>query len=49
MLSNILIAIGFFGLGFLSGMITAAWMALDKYKKYPVDVVLLFEEYAKKF
>ena len=48
MVANILIAVGFFGVGFFTGLITAAWCSLKKYKEYPKEVVLLYEEYAGK-
>jgi hypothetical protein len=49
MIANILIAAGFFGVGFLTGMITAAWCSLKAYKEHPKKVILLFSEYAGKF
>lgn len=49
MITNILMAAGFFGFGFLTGMITSAWVQISAYKKHPLDVILLLEKYASKW
>lgn len=49
MLSNILIAVGFTAIGFILGVYTTGAIVLTKYKKYPVDAILLIDQYAQKW
>lgn len=49
MLSDILIAVGFATVGFFLGMIEFGSLLLSKYKKYPIDVILLIDQYAQKW
>ena len=44
MLSNILIATGFFGMGFLIGMMFMTAMTIKKYKKNPKEFILILEQ-----
>ena len=46
MIANILIAVGFFGIGFFTGMFIAASRLLKTYKAAPKEVILLLDEYA---
>ena len=48
MIANILVAVGFFGIGFFTGIYATAALMLKKYKEYSKQVILLFEEYADK-
>ena len=49
MLSDILIAVGFATVGFFLGIIALGSLILSKYKKYPIDVILLINQYAQKW
>ena len=49
MIANILIAGAFFALGNVTGIWASGWALLSKYKKYPVDVILLIDHYAQKW
>ncbi len=49
MLSDILIAAGFTAVGFLLGVYFFGSLILSRYKKYPVDVILLIDRYAQKW
>ena len=49
MLSDILIAVGFTTVGFFLGMVEFGSLLLSKYKKYPIDVILLIDQYAQKW
>ena len=49
MITNILIAISYFGVGFFVGMFTAAAITLSAYKKNSKETVLVLEEYAEKW
>ena len=49
MITNIAIAVGIFGIGFLTGMYTFAWIELNAYKKDPFRTIALFEQYAREW
>jgi hypothetical protein len=49
MLSDILIAVGFAAIGFILGVYAACATVLTKYKKYPIDAILLIDQYAQKW
>ena len=49
MITNIAIAVGIFGIGFLTGIYTFAWIELNAYKKHPLETIALFEQYASEW
>ena len=49
MVANILIAVSFMAVGFVSGVWYAGALILSKYKKYPIDTILLIDQYAQKW
>ena len=44
MLSNILIATGFFGVGFFIGMFFAAGASLKRYKENPKEYIVIMQK-----
>jgi len=48
MVTNILIAGAFFALGILTGVMMTGRLILSKYKKCPIGVILLIDQYAQK-
>jgi len=46
MLSNILIATGFAGIGFIVGVWTTGYIILKRFNQFPLDVVVLMDKYA---
>ena len=49
MIANILIAIGFFGIGSIFGALYITRMFMKCYMKTPEQTILLFEEYKKRW
>ena len=49
MLANILIAIGFFGIGTFFGACWEANLMLKCYRKKSLETILLFEKYKKRW
>ena len=49
MIANILIAVGFFGIGAISGALWATNLYMKCYNKCPEQTILVFEKYKKRW